>query len=83
MYAEVLSNDKYYWTHKWTLEHLLTRGFDNFLAKNDPLNNYLGRSKQNGKYNTVGGKSDDEFEKNRLGQIRRLNINVTSVMIPG
>ncbi len=63
LYAEVLSNDKYYWTHKWTLEHLLTRGFDNFLAKNDPLNNYLGRNKQNGKYDTVGGKSDDEFEK--------------------
>jgi len=33
IYTEIYKSDSYYWTHRWTLEELLQRGFDKFKDK--------------------------------------------------
>jgi uncharacterized protein YneF (UPF0154 family) len=45
-YKTVLTEDKYYWTHKWTLQEFLLRGLDKFLTKNEPFKNYLAENKE-------------------------------------
>jgi len=44
-YAEVLGNDKYYWTHRWPLWDFLQRGFHRFVEEADPLHNFLAKTK--------------------------------------
>ncbi len=38
-YAEVLKNDKYFWTYKWTLPEFLQRGLTKFLEV--PMDNFI------------------------------------------
>lgn len=40
-YSTVLSSEKYYWSHRWTLLDFLQRGIDKFIPEAKPLNNYL------------------------------------------
>jgi hypothetical protein len=44
-YATVLHEDKYFWTHKWTLKEFLTRGVDRFANGAKPLENFLVKEK--------------------------------------
>ena len=47
-YATVLSDDKYYWTHKWTLNEFMKPGnVARFVDDAAPLDNFLDRSKRN------------------------------------
>ena len=47
-YATVLSDDKYYWTHKWTLNDFMKPGnVARFVDEADPLINFLDKSKRN------------------------------------
>lgn len=39
-YKTILTENKYYWTHKWTLKDFLTRGLDQFVTENNPFDNY-------------------------------------------
>ncbi len=39
-YAVILADDKYYWTHKWTLKEFLERGIDKFLDFDIAAQNY-------------------------------------------
>lgn len=40
-YFTVLMDDKYYWTHRWTLPDFLARGYDKFIDQAKPLDNFL------------------------------------------
>ena len=44
-YSAVLHDDKYFWTHKWTLKEFLTRGVDKFANGAKPLENWLVKEK--------------------------------------
>lgn len=46
-YNEVLNNDLYYWTYKWSLADFLTRGFDKFKDESKPFENFLNKQKSN------------------------------------
>lgn len=49
-YAKILHSDKYYWSHKWTLNEFLSREegakMELFLTKNDPFSTYKKRIKK-------------------------------------
>lgn len=53
-YATVLSDDKYYWTHKWTLhEFMKPNNVARFVDDAAPLDNFLDRSKRNRKSQSI------------------------------
>ncbi|MEW6455100.1 MAG: replication protein [Acidobacteriota bacterium] len=39
-YYTILTDDKYFWTYKWTLKEFLQRGLEKFLTENKPFENY-------------------------------------------
>src|SRR5699024_1200016 len=48
-YASILENDKYYWTHKWSLQDFMKpNNVSRFVDDADPFNNFLktNRGKQ-------------------------------------
>jgi len=47
-YAQVLSGDEYFWTHRWTLKEFLQRGVDRFVEEAQPLTNFLKEEKKDG-----------------------------------
>jgi len=84
-YAVILSDDKYYWTHKWTLKEFIERGIDKFLDFDTAAQNYLIDNKTRGDpdkpkepkswgtlralYRKYEQEEADEIEKNRNGPI--------------
>ena len=47
-YATVLNDDKYYWTHRWTLNDFMKPGnVARFVDEAEPLINFLDKSKRN------------------------------------
>src|SRR5690606_5241626 len=47
-YATVLNDDKYYWTHKWSLQDFMKpNNVARFVDEAEPLNNFLNKSKRN------------------------------------
>jgi len=80
-YALILSDEKYYWTHKWTLKEFLERGLDKFFDFETAAQNYAkGNEKTRGDpgepkswgtlrhlYEKYKQEEADEFEKNRNG----------------
>jgi phage replication O-like protein O len=53
-YAEVLKNDKYYWSYKWGLNDFLLRGLDKFKDESEPLINFLKQKPNGGVQNGYG-----------------------------
>lgn len=45
-YNIVIGDDKYYWSHKWTLFDFLIRGLERFMDSADPLNVFLKDKKE-------------------------------------
>jgi len=45
-YAEILKSDKYWWTHKWTLDLFLHRGLEQFKDGEVARQNYLKQDKK-------------------------------------
>ena len=80
-YALILSDERYYWTHKWTLKEFLERGLDKFFDFETAAQNYAkGNEKTRGDpgepkswgtlrhlYEKYKQEEADEFEKNRNG----------------
>ena len=42
-YSEILKSNNYWFTYKWTLKDFFQRGFDKFLSRNKPFDNYKNR----------------------------------------
>ena len=51
-YAVILKNDKYYWSHAWTLKEFLQRGFEKFKDREIAANNYINTGRENDNKNT-------------------------------
>lgn len=47
-YAEVLSSDKYYWSHRYSLWDFVARALDKFIADAKPRENFLKKNKPGG-----------------------------------
>src|SRR5699024_1279312 len=46
-YAEILKNDKYYWTHDWTLEQFMNpSNVERFINESNPFYQFLDKSKK-------------------------------------
>lgn len=63
-YAEVVLNDKYWFTHKWTLDEFLQRGITKFENREVALENYL-KDEYKREGTSYGKYSGDTREENR------------------
>jgi len=56
-YSTVLQEEKYFWTHRWTLKEFLKRGVDRFVEEAQPLTNFLKKTddapKGRGRYDFI------------------------------
>jgi len=72
-YSTVLTEKRYYWTHKWTLGEFLVRGLDKFLDENKPLENFLNKTSINegSDKSTVQGESAREMLRKQREQYKK------------
>src|SRR5699024_9879 len=48
-YKQILENDKYYWTHKWTLQDFMKpNNVNRFVTESQPFDNFKKDEKQGG-----------------------------------
>lgn len=73
-YSTILLDDKYFWSHKWTLDEFLSRGIDRFLT-DACFTNYLNKQQEQSKNTTqptARGLNKTQYTQDELNYINNM-----------